>query len=374
MKLIHYIKNYTEIFVFQFLKFSLPKVKKHKNYLLLINTGYIGDLIVSSILLENPKIFKEYNKIIFLIKSQYLDLFTNYEGDIKFFGYNEKKYRFSILYKFKLLSLLRAEAFKTCIQLTAARGILNEEITHLSGAKELIALNSFWEYLGKHLGTYFDSKYTSIIAKKTLNEYQKHFELIEEFNHDKVEIAFNNGITFAENKLLKFNEQLNLSNYIVISPFSSQMNREWKSNYFKELIDYLKIDYQIVLIGSRNQKNKIERLITDKGNVFNLAGELNLNEIPSLLKYAKLFIGMDSGMTHLALKLNTPLISIIGGGEFGRFFPFKSTNKVKYLYNKMDCFLCHWECIKSEMFCLIEITPQIVINEVKKILLERHAV
>lgn len=369
MNFISYTKNYTELILFFILKFFLPKIYKRNNSFLLINTGEIGDLLVSSVLLENPEILKNYDKIQFLIKEQYLELFKNYNGKVEFIGYNYKKYKFSIIYKFKLLSKLREEGFEKCIHLTAARGILNEEITHLVGAKETITLNSFWEYLGHSLGKYFDTKYSKIIASDTLNEYEKHFELMRYLVEDSSKIVFNNGVVFDEDNSSKIKKNADYAEAIVIAPFSSLMNREWKREYYFEIINKLKKNHKIVLLGAKNQKKDLEQLKNKDENIKVLAGELKLFEIPFLLKKAKLFIGQDSGLTHIALKIGTPLIAIIGGGEFGRFFPYMESGIVKYLYSKMDCFLCHWECRKDEMFCLTNVTSRLLLNAVEKILL-----
>lgn len=372
MNLIRDSKNYIELLLFFCLKMLLPKTSKQKDSLLLINTGLIGDLIVSSVLLENSEVFNKYKKVQFLIKEQYLELFKNYSGNVEFIGYNYRKYKFSPIYKYRFLLMLRREGFEKCIHLTAARGILNEELTHLVEAKEIIALNSFWEYLGKSLGRYFDNKYSKIIASETLNEYEKHFKLMQYLGGDNQKISFNNGVTFSEKKHYKIEKLEAFKEVIVIAPFSSLMNREWKIKYYIEIINNLKENHKIVLIGSNNQKKNLEQLRNKDERIKVLAGELKVFEIPYLLKKAKLFIGQDSGITHLALKIGTPLIAIIGGGEFGRFFPFHETEKVKYLYSEMDCFLCHWECCKDEMYCLTELTPQLLLDEVEKVFLVTH--
>ncbi|MBU0475050.1 MAG: glycosyltransferase family 9 protein, partial [Bacteroidetes bacterium] len=361
-------KNHIELIVYFVLRISLPKSKMQNHTLLLINTGFIGDLVVSTVLIENQDIFSNYEKVQFLIKEQYLDLFSNYEGKIEFIGYNYKKYKFSLIYKFEFLSKLRREGFEKCIHLTAARGILNEEITHLVGAKEVITLNSFWEYLGKNLGKYFDGKYSKIVANNTLNEYEKHSELLQYLGGDGYKNIFNKGITFNEENIDKIEKHIDFTDAIVIAPFSSLMNREWKKEYYFEVVCKLKDIYQVVLIGTKNQKKDLEELKNRDENVWVLAGELKLHEIPILLKRARLFIGQDSGLTHIALKMGTPLIALIGGGEFGRFFPFMESEKVKYLYSQMDCFLCHWVCRKEEMFCMTDITPKILLDEVEKVI------
>lgn len=368
MNIIDHIKNYSELTLFYLFQIVLPKVSHQNNSLLLINTGEIGDLVISSILLENSDIFSDYIKVQFLIKEQYLELFQDYNGKVEFIGYNYHKYKYSFFYKFKFLSKLRKEGFNICIHLTAARGILNEEITHLVGASEIIALNSFWEYLGKHLGRYFDRKYTIIIARDILNEYDKHFELMKYLGSNDSKVVFNNGITFDEKESSEYAKFEDFKEAIVIAPFSSLMNRNWKHEYFFEIIKRLRIKHKIVLLGSKNQKKKLENLYENDANIKVLAGKLKLNEIPSFIKNTKLYIGLDSGITHIALKMGIPLVAIIGGGEFGRFFPYKESEEVKFLYHSMDCFLCHWECSKDQMFCLTEITPQDVIKEINKLL------
>lgn len=326
----------------------------------------MGDLIVSSILLENSKVFNKFKKVHFLIKEQYLELFADYSGEIKIIGYNYENYRTSFLSKYRKLIELRNEGYEICINLTAARGILNEEMTHLVGAKETITLNTFLKYLGKGIGNYFNNKYSNIIAKNILNEYDKHFELLKYLSGNN-NFYFNKGVVFPDYNIdtTKFNE---LKNTVIIAPFSSVMTRDWESDKFAGLINRLKIKNKIVLLGSKNQFDKLLKISNYDENITILAGELRLNELAILINKAKLFIGLDSGLTHIALKMNTPLIAIIGGGEFGRFFPYRESKNAKYLYSKMDCFLCHWECSKERKFCITDVTLNDVLKEIDKML------
>ncbi len=366
MNLIRHIKNISEFVIFLFLKFTLPKANVQKKSLLLINTGLIGDLIVSTILLENSEIFKNFEKVHFLIKNQYLDLFKDYSGKVSVIGYSYENYKYSFFAKYRTLVKLRREGYETCINLTAARGILNEEMTHLVGAKEIITLNSFMKYLGNNIGKYFDSKYSTILAKNILNEYDKHIELIHFLSTKNQNIIFNQNIVFPR-KIISPKLQ-SLENSIIIAPFTSVMNRDWKKDNFSELINNLKTKNRIVLLGSKNQLDQLKVLSGNDKNITILAGELNLNELPILIKEAKLFIGLDSGLTHIALKMDCPLVAIIGGGEFGRFFPYKESRRVKYLYSNMDCFLCHWECTKKEKYCVSDVSLDTVLKEANNML------
>lgn len=349
-------------------KFLSRKNIQFSKSILFINNGRIGDLIVSSIILENTDLLNEYEQIIFIIKQEYLILFSEYNGPVKFIGYNPVKYKFSLFYKIKFLNSIRSMEFEKCINLTAARGIINDEITLLSGAKEKFCNNNNLKYLGSYFGNKLDKRYWKILFSEIINEYDKHIKLLQMLsNSNNAKVNFYNRLTFRT----KINSEFPLNSYehlIVIAPISSNKNRDWPYDYFKQLIKLLGNNYHIILLGTRNQKRLLQKIGNDTLNVTILAGVLQINEISALLKKSNLFIGLDSGLTHLALKLGIPLIAIIGGGFYQRFFPYMESKKVKYLYNKMDCFGCEWNCIYDKKHCIEDVTVDKVFDEMGKTL------
>ena len=113
----------------------------------------------------------------------------------------------------------------------------------------------------------------------------------------------------------------------------------------------------IILIGSDKERLRIEKIKEGNDRVMNLAGKLKLDEVRTLIKRCSLFIGNDSGLSHLALKADVPMIAIIGGGSYRRYFPFKQTDTRLFLYYAMDCFGCEWKCHLEERFCLTRVDP-----------------
>ena len=77
--------------------------------------------------------------------------------------------------------------------------------------------------------------------------------------------------------------------------------RRW--NRYPELIN--KLNEDIVLIG-----NKEDSLITGRSNVTNLCGQTSLDDTYHIINRAKLFIGNDSGLLHMALCTTTKTIGI----------------------------------------------------------------
>lgn len=58
------------------------------------------------------------------------------------------------------------------------------------------------------------------------------------------------------------------------------------------------------------------------GNLTDLRGRTTLTELASLIAGARLVIGNDSGPVHMAAVLGIPSIALVGGGGYGRFFPY----------------------------------------------------
>ena len=126
--------------------------------------------------------------------------------------------------------------------------------------------------------------------------------------------------------------------------------------------------YNVILLGTAEERAEIEKIASKNPKIKNLAGIAGLNEIPSLIKNASLFVGNDSGLSHIAFKAGTPMIAIIGGGNFNRYFPYMENKKRIFFYNTLECFNCEWECRFNERFCLTQVKFDDVFNSSMKLL------
>jgi len=130
---------------------------------------------------------------------------------------------------------------------------------------------------------------------------------------------------------------------------------------------------KFLIVGSQKDKE----LIKIKHNDFlfkytyNLCGKFDLNELAPLFEKCTLVTGNETGLLHIAIASGAHIISILGGGHFGRFMPYGDANKNKFVYKKMDCFQCDWQCIYPEKRCITEITVEGVFNEVRELLISK---
>ena len=368
----YYFKNAFVLIQYRVLQFFLKSKKSNeKKSVLFINTGQIGDLMVSSIILDNDDIFDD-SKVYFLIKEKYLELFNDYHGKVEIIGYNYLKYKWSIFYKIKFIKYLHSLKLSKWFNVTSARGILNDEMSLLSGANEVYCLNSNWRYLKKAFGKRMDLEYDGVLCKNKTNEYNKHLALLDYLNQGKDNnINTKNIKVFNTSRSLELlsNERFDDDEYITVAPLPSDIKRSWGINNFKELCKELTKSFKVVLLGSMNDKEILDGISKSNNKIINTAGLLKLYEVPSVISKSKLFIGNDSGLTHIALKFNIPVIAIIGGGNYGKFFPYDEENpKVVYLYDDMDCFGCEWRCIYKERLCLTNVKINTVLDNVKKLI------
>lgn len=372
-----YINNTIAFSIYSFLKIFFKKRSPQKNThfeetILFINTGQIGDLVISSVILENLFLFPRQTKIFFLIKKKYKSVYTDYDGKVSFIEWNNIKYKYNIFHRIFFLSKLRQNHFSKCINLTSARGIINDELSLLSGAKEISCLSSSWKYLKKLFGRKMDLEYDLIHTFNVINEFERQAQIIEKLTGKKPRRKTNFYLrdeTIERAKKIfkeKFEIEPNACK-IVISPLSDLKIKNWELNKYIELCKKItkETETNVVLLGNKKQKKRLEKISKiNKSRIINSAGSFSILESASLVKLSKVFIGNDSGFAHIAKALNKKHIAIIGGGTFDMFFPYETENNGEMFYYKMDCFGCQWYCIHDKPYCHFNVKTHNVFERV----------
>lgn len=117
--------------------------------------------------------------------------------------------------------------------------------------------------------------------------------------------------------------------FVVIHPTPLTAYKRWPLANWVELIESLSENHQIVLSGApiaqdRELNQAIIDLLSDsaKKSILNLDGRLKLDQLGTLLRQAKLYIGVDTSVTHLAAACNTPTITLFGATPPTNFGPW----------------------------------------------------
>jgi heptosyltransferase-3 len=176
-------------------------------------------------------------------------------------------------------------------------------------------------------------------------------------------------------------EGLNLTdNYVVLHPMPQWRYKQWTPEGWAAIADYCQQHgLAIVLSGSSAQTelDYLAKLQLPK-DTLNLAGKLSLAQLAQVIKDAKLFIGCDTGITHLAAATGVATIALFGPSDPVKWTPWpvdycsneppfvthgcQHVNNIYLIQGQKDCVPCYLEgCERhqqSHSACLDAITPE----------------
>ncbi|MDR3535946.1 MAG: glycosyltransferase family 9 protein [Acetobacteraceae bacterium] len=105
--------------------------------------------------------------------------------------------------------------------------------------------------------------------------------------------------------------------YAVLAPGAGSPIRVWPADRLIEVGRTLteRYDFDIVLTGSPAEREACAAIAAalPAERTWNLAGELTLAGLPALIDRASLYVGYDTGTTHLAAALGVPTVAVMGG-------------------------------------------------------------
>lgn len=130
------------------------------------------------------------------------------------------------------------------------------------------------------------------------------------------------------------------SRLIAISPGTKMPVKHWGEKAWESLLQKLSSaygDHTLVIVGAPDEANFGETCLKNWGGTgLNLCGKTNPRVSAAVLSKAKLFIGHDSGPTHLAACMGTPCVAIFSCINRPRqWFPKGKNNRI--LLPDTDC-------------------------------------
>jgi ADP-heptose:LPS heptosyltransferase len=101
--------------------------------------------------------------------------------------------------------------------------------------------------------------------------------------------------------------------FAVIGPGTDTPWKRWPADRFAEVADRLLIEYGLpsVLIGSACHKWLLERISARSGSLpANLAGKTTIRQAAAILRLARIFVGVDTGLVSIAAAVRTPSVVV----------------------------------------------------------------
>ena len=159
--------------------------------------------------------------------------------------------------------------------------------------------------------------------------------------------------------------------WVTINPFSRWHYKEWGSEKWGEVIDWLSAKHRIttVLIGSPEEEAAAAEIARGReGYAFNMAGKTTLGELAAIISLSSLHVGVDSAAPHIAAALGTPTVTIHGPSDWRAWRLADDMHRM--VCPEMACVPCRrMGCGDSQRSrCLEELSVDTVITAIRSIL------
>ncbi len=127
--------------------------------------------------------------------------------------------------------------------------------------------------------------------------------------------------------------------YVVISPSASHPNRNWDTEFYIKIANYLSsLSFKIYITGSHSSKeiNLAKTIIqSSKSPLIDFAGKTSLPQLTALIESAEFIVSPDSGPAHIATLVNTKVIGLYAISNPQRTGPYHSIKSCVSVYEKL---------------------------------------
>lgn len=269
--------------------------------LLIVQTAFIGDVVLATPLVEKLHRFYPGARIDFLLRKGNEKLLTGHPHIRKVMVWNKKQGKYRSL--FLLLRQIRRERYDWVIncQRFGASGLL----TVLAGAKKTAGFdkNPFSVLFSKRVAHRFGT------VEQPLHEVARNLALIEHLTDSSFE---NPRLYPSEADLEKARVLGDKQKYVCIAPTSVWFTKQFPAHKWVELIFAIPPDCRIFLLGGKEDSAPCEaiRQAAACANVVNLSGQLSFLESAALMAGAAMNYANDSAPVHIASAVNAPVTAV----------------------------------------------------------------
>jgi len=211
------------------------------------------------------------------------------------------------------------------------------------------------------------------VVRTTVKDFCDQFNVVAADDHPHLDVP-----EVLRERVKKILEENNLDprSFITIHAGPTMPVREWPGEHWVKLAALLRERgfTQIAQLGV-GYHSAVGRVIAEPvPGAVSLIGKLTLEESVALISLARLHVGIDSGLLHVAAAVGTP-----GVGIFGSSLPeyrYTETYRRPFAVSRVECRGCgHWlpttpftTSCPNHIRCMREITPEDVLRACVSIL------
>lgn len=162
--------------------------------------------------------------------------------------------------------------------------------------------------------------------------------------------------------------------FVAVHPGGKWQSKRWKSESFIELVHMIKKELKLdVLIISGPGEENISRDIKDatRGES-HLLPVMDIRKVAAVIASCNALVANDGGIMHLSVALKVPTVGIIGPTDPEIWFPYKGKGPYSYVYLNKACSPCD-KHFCNDRSCMDDLEPALVLKELKDILYAENA-
>ncbi len=348
---------------------QMPRPVRQKS-ILVVRLSHITDVVLASPVASLIKQHGTNVHLTWVVQDKYARLLRSHPDIDRTVIWNKSRWQ-SLLRQGKFLKLLlEIKAFKRQLRknnydiaLDLQGELLSSIFTWLSRAKIRVALGatqgSNWfvtKTISRNIGeeTQLGSEYRYLLSQLGMPDSPWKMYVAPP-EKPTAEIEANLNFNYSQER------------YCVICPFSVYGHKRWPDEYWRQITLRIRGRYKLktVILGLDRDRAAGVRIAASTGAI-SLAGLTSIAEASDIIRCAKLMIGIDTGLTHIAHAFRTPTI-----GLFGSTCPYSyaGVETSKIIYQKRFCSPCNNKPICNKRYdCMTEITPDLVLSELKMLM------
>ncbi|HRW62760.1 MAG TPA: glycosyltransferase family 9 protein [Bacteroidales bacterium] len=317
---------------------------------LIIQTAFIGDVILATPIIEKLHHFYPNAEIDFLLRKGNENLLKNHPYVSNILIWNKKENKFKNLYK--IIKLIRSKKYNYVINIQrfASTGI----ITAFSGGKIKVGFN-------KNPFSFLFTRRIKHEIGSGKHEVERNIKLISEITDDSVY----KPKLYPSDEDFQIVSQYKMRPYICMAPTSVWFTKQFPSEKWIELISRIGKEYQVYLLGGPDDKEACNKIMEacSRSNIDNLCGKLSFLQTSALMKNASMNYVNDSAPMHMASAMNASTTAIfcstVPGFGFG---PLSGNARIVETEEDLDCRPCGLhgfkKCPKEHFNCAYSIKTE----------------
>jgi ADP-heptose:LPS heptosyltransferase len=273
--------------------------------------------------------------------------------------------------KLKVANYLRSRKYDVAYNLHG--GTTSSMFVRASGAKHRVGLS---HYRYKRFYNHIYTSAADFWHQPKLHSAEQQLALLG-FTGVPVDDRPKSKLVVTESAIESLNRKIHgksqskdLGTFALLHPSTAFFTKQWPTANFARTAEYLESKgIATVAIASKTEAAVLDELKRGSSVPITTFDDLTLPKITALASQARVFIGNDSGMAHIAAAVGTPSVVIFGSSNRDHWHPWTDA-PYEVVFEPFECQPCPG--YKCEVFgdapCIRNITVENVVAAVHEVL------